>query len=79
MEAPAKCLKCGGTDLKPGELCISYILFPVSVFRFEGQRSFGFGNAALPIKTTICLDCGFVDMSGDPVAARAFLQKTEAR
>ena len=76
MTDDSKCLKCGGTDLKAGKLSGAFL--PVSVFRPEGGGLASYKNHALPVKAVICLDCGFVEISGDPEVAKAVVNRSEA-
>jgi len=75
MTDKSKCLKCGGTDLKAGK--VSGAFFPVSVFRPEGGSLASYKNHAMPVKAAICLECGFVEISGDPEVAKAVLKRIE--
>ena len=68
-----KCLKCGGTDLKAGKLSGAFL--PVSVFRPEGGSWASYKNHAMAVKAVMCLECGFVELSGDPEAAKAVVER----
>ncbi len=77
MEHSAKCLKCGGTELKPGHLCTSGYQ-PITRFWVKGSRHFWLMGTFIPLTSTICLTCGFVELVGDPEAARAAIEKSTA-
>ena len=70
-----KCLKCGGTNLKPGSIWSWGAFFrTVCCFRPEGLSS---KKPYLLLTATMCVDCGFVEISGDPEAAKAVIRKIE--
>ncbi len=72
----AKCFKCGGTNLKPGELRSGLVFLPVSAFRFDtGNRSLFDKTPDVLINATMCLDCGFVEILGNLKSAKAIVQK----
>ena len=75
MSESQKCLKCGGTDLKPGQLCGAFQ--PGLAFRPEGGGLASYKKHAINVQASICLDCGFVAISGDPDAAKALIKKVE--
>ena len=78
MADSAKCLKCGGTNLKPGELRSGLDLFPISAFRLNtGKRALFDKTPAVLLNAAMCLDCGFVEILGDPGAAKAIVKKIE--
>jgi predicted nucleic-acid-binding Zn-ribbon protein len=70
-----KCLKCGGTDLKAGQLAGAFL--PVSAFRPEGGSGLSYKKHTMPIKATMCLDCGFVELAGDPKSAKTIIKNIE--
>ena len=76
MSDSPKCLKCGGTDLQPGQLWGRF--FPTaSAFIPKGGSTWSYNTQSLITKNTICLDCGFVEVSCDPEAAKALVKKIE--
>ena len=75
MRESPKCLKCEGTHLKPGQLCGAFE--PGLAFRPEGGGSASYKKHAINVQASICLDCGFVAISGDPDAAKALIEKVE--
>ena len=74
MEHSAKCLKCGGTELRPGHLSTADWKY-ITQFWVKGRRSFWRRGTFVPLTSTICLKCGFVELIGDPEAARAAVEK----
>ena len=79
MADSQKCLKCGGTDLKSGKC--SGAFSSAFIFRPEGASFFQRSSKAqgVPVQAAICLDCGFVEFSGDPEAAKAVIKSIETR
>ena len=77
MADSPKCLKCGGTDLKAGKAS-GAVFFPCQIFIFrpEGMSMFRRSSKpqGVPVKATICLDCGFLEMSVDPEAAKVVIE-----
>ncbi len=71
-----KCLKCGGMDLKAGKLSGAFL--PVSVFRPEGGSWASYKNHAMAVRAVMCLDCGFLEISGDPETARTLVKRIES-
>jgi hypothetical protein len=70
-----RCLRCQGTDLKPGTLSGPFL--PVSLFRPEGAGWASYKKHSFCVRATICLDCGFVQISGDPEEAKAVIKRIE--
>lgn len=75
MTDSPKCLKCGGTDLKAGQLRGAFL--PVSAFQPEGGSWASYKKHAMAVKAAICLDCGFLEISGDPETAKALIKTIE--
>ena len=73
MTGSPKCLKCGGMDLKAGKLSGAFL--PVSVFRPEGGSWASYKNHAMAVKAVMCLDCGFLELSGDLKATKALVER----
>jgi hypothetical protein len=81
MTDSPKCLRCGGADLKAGHLEAEFLLqgqfVPVAAFQLEDGDGLSQKERMLPIKASMCLDCGFVEFSGDPEAAKAVIKRIE--
>lgn len=74
MSDETRCMKCGGTDLKPGMLTAP----GVCAFVPEGGSAISHQNSVVPgNRATVCLDCGFLEVSCDPEAARATIKRIE--
>ena len=76
MTDSPKCLKCGGADLKAGHLQGQFL--PITAFQLEDGDGLSQKDRMLRIKAFMCLDCGFVEFSGAPEAAKALIKRIEA-
>ena len=77
MDDNPKCLECGGMELKPGQL-MGYFFPTASAFIPKGGSKRSYNTQSLLTKNTICLDCGFVEISCDPEAAKVLVKNIEA-
>ena len=79
MDRSPTCLKCKGNNLKPGAL-LSFggFFHSVRFFRPNGGSSRSSKNHAVPVSATMCVDCGFVEISADPEAAKAVNKRIES-
>ena len=76
MSESQKCLKCGGTDLRPGKFVGRF--FPtVCNFRPEGGSGISYKMHTAGLKVAMCPDCGFLEMSGDPENLKAVIKRIE--
>ena len=65
----ATCVKCGSSNFAPGNLSMVYPPVAVCVFRLEGDSA-----RSTSVKAAMCLDCGFLELIGDPAAAKAAMK-----
>ena len=70
------CMKCRGMNLKRGHLT-----FPGTCsFIPEGGTAVSFKNQVVPGNlATVCLDCGFLEVSCDPETVKAVIKSVDAR
>ena len=76
MNDSPKCLKCGGTELKPGQL-MGYFFPTASAFVPKGGSKRSYNTQSLLTKNTICLNYGFVEITYDPEVAKTLVKKIE--
>ncbi|MDH3558568.1 MAG: hypothetical protein OES18_22210 [Deltaproteobacteria bacterium] len=65
MSDSKTCSHCGGATLEPGRVN----------FHFEDQRFLTALTGYVPILSTMCLDCGTIDLSGEVEKARKISKK----
>lgn len=58
MSEEKKCLRCGGTNLTPGELQSTGKIYA----RPKDAKLVTVLTTGAPLSTSICLDCGHVDL-----------------
>ena len=67
MNAPVKCPSCNGTNVEPGSLHSTGALH----FRPEHAKFLKLKTANIDVRAGLCLDCGFVSLTGDAERAKA--------
>ena len=68
------CMKCRGTNLKPGRLTTPGLCSFVPA----GGTGASYQNQVVPGNiATVCLDCGFLEVSCDPDAVKAVIKRIE--
>jgi hypothetical protein len=67
MSEISKCLKCGGTDLKPGSMAS----FAGFTFKPAGASIW---RDPLNVDAAMCPDCGFLELSADPESLKRVIK-----
>jgi predicted nucleic-acid-binding Zn-ribbon protein len=67
MSEEHKCLRCGGSNLTPGELQSTGKIYS----RPKDAKLVTLLTTGAPLSTNICLDCGHVELIVDTDKARA--------
>lgn len=65
-----QCQRCGGTQLEPGTLGSSGV-----VFRPQNTKFFSLKTNDIVLKANMCVECGHVEFVGDPRALQSLLGK----
>jgi hypothetical protein len=66
MAAENTCSRCGGSKLESGRIQSTGRIH----FHFENPRFLTIHTGYVPILSTICLDCGTIDLVGEVDKAR---------
>ena len=66
MSATKTCLRCGSSSLEPGRVQSTGRLY----FRPANSRFMTVHTADIPVLSSICLDCGFIEFGGEMNKAR---------
>jgi hypothetical protein len=69
--AASGCVKCGGSNFAPGNLALGFLFAPVCVFHPESASASSMRKRTPMVKAAICLDCGSIELTGDPAATKA--------
>lgn len=73
MSEENTCSRCGGSKLEVGRVQSTGRIH----FHFENPRFLTMQTGYVPILSTICLDCGNIDLAGDVSKARRLSRKAQ--
>jgi len=70
MSEEKKCLRCGGTNLKPGSIqSTGRVSFRPKNAKFITART-----GDIPVNANICVDCGYVELLADTDKAKSLVK-----
>ena len=75
MTAVNTCSRCGGSNLESGRIQSTGRIH----FHFEDPRFLTMHTAYVPIMSSMCLDCGKIDLSGEVDKARKISKKNNSQ
>jgi hypothetical protein len=75
MPTEKKCLRCGGTQLQPGKIKSTGKIW----FKPEKTKFLTLKTSNVDMHASLCLDCGTIDLAGDPGKAKALTKAAKAR
>ena len=67
------CFRCGGSKLESGRLQSTGRIH----FHFENPRFLTIHTGYVPIVSTMCLDCGKIDLAGEVEKARKIVKQNK--
>jgi hypothetical protein len=73
MTGTKTCLQCGSSSLEPGRVQSTGRLY----FRPANPRIMTVRTADIPVRASMCLDCGAIDFRGEVNKARSLSKQTE--
>lgn len=73
MSAENTCSRCGGSSLESGRVQSTGRIH----FHFENPRIMTMRTGYVPIISTMCLDCGTIDLTGEIEKARKISKKNQ--
>jgi hypothetical protein len=68
------CSRCGGSKLESGRVQSTGRIH----FHFENPRFLTMHTGYVPIVSTMCLDCGKIDLAGEVTKARRLSKKEQS-
>jgi hypothetical protein len=75
MPIEKKCLRCGGAQLQPGKIkSTGKIWFKPAKTKFLTLKT-----SNVDLQASLCLDCGTIDLTGDPGKAKALAKPAKGK
>ena len=72
MNEKGKCLRCGSTNTKPGNVQSTGKIY----IRPKDAKLSAVLKTGVPVDAVICLDCGHIELIIDPVEAKNLVKKS---
>jgi hypothetical protein len=77
MDGKQACVKCGGVNVHPGTL--PNLPAYKQAFLPDGATIWSIKTSTVVVdKARVCLDCGFLELSCDPTAVKAILERVNS-